>query len=170
MFHFKNLSTHVNDITVQLLWFQISGCHGTGLFRAFSQHVLHRLNVTQDGPKVLMLQYVICNSHSCYPNDNTVCMCHFSPPLTLSSTSHPLNTISIFSSVHHPAKKFCSYWLAQCKYLVICVKLSVSGFLSTMEGTSSFQMQHYLCCLSGYSPSHLSVPCGCPVRRLLHVQ
>ncbi|XP_042308824.1 EGF domain-specific O-linked N-acetylglucosamine transferase [Sceloporus undulatus] len=29
----------------------ISGCHGTGLFRAFSQHVLHRLNVTQEGPK-----------------------------------------------------------------------------------------------------------------------
>uniref|UniRef100_A0A8C4UTP3 EGF domain specific O-linked N-acetylglucosamine transferase n=1 Tax=Falco tinnunculus TaxID=100819 RepID=A0A8C4UTP3_FALTI len=29
----------------------ISGCHGTGLFRAFSQHVLHRLNITQDGPK-----------------------------------------------------------------------------------------------------------------------
>uniref|UniRef100_A0A8D0H8C2 EGF domain-specific O-linked N-acetylglucosamine transferase n=1 Tax=Sphenodon punctatus TaxID=8508 RepID=A0A8D0H8C2_SPHPU len=29
----------------------ISGCHGTGLFRAFSQHVLHRLNITQEGPK-----------------------------------------------------------------------------------------------------------------------
>ncbi|XP_061474656.1 EGF domain-specific O-linked N-acetylglucosamine transferase isoform X2 [Rhineura floridana] len=29
----------------------ISSCHGTGLFRAFSQHVLHRLNVTQEGPK-----------------------------------------------------------------------------------------------------------------------
>ncbi|XP_062979493.1 EGF domain-specific O-linked N-acetylglucosamine transferase isoform X2 [Elgaria multicarinata webbii] len=29
----------------------ISGCQGTGLFRAFSQHVLHRLNVTQEGPK-----------------------------------------------------------------------------------------------------------------------
>ncbi|XP_053147119.1 EGF domain-specific O-linked N-acetylglucosamine transferase isoform X2 [Hemicordylus capensis] len=29
----------------------ISGCHGTGLFRAFPQHVLHRLNVTQEGPK-----------------------------------------------------------------------------------------------------------------------
>ncbi|XP_059518998.1 EGF domain-specific O-linked N-acetylglucosamine transferase isoform X2 [Myotis daubentonii] len=29
----------------------ISGCHSTGLFRAFSQHVLHRLNVTQEGPK-----------------------------------------------------------------------------------------------------------------------
>ncbi|XP_029456924.1 EGF domain-specific O-linked N-acetylglucosamine transferase [Rhinatrema bivittatum] len=26
----------------------ISGCHGTGLFRAFAQHVLHRLNITQD--------------------------------------------------------------------------------------------------------------------------
>lgn len=29
----------------------ISGCHSTGLFRAFSQHVLHRLNITQEGPK-----------------------------------------------------------------------------------------------------------------------
>ncbi|XP_075854956.1 EGF domain-specific O-linked N-acetylglucosamine transferase isoform X2 [Microcebus murinus] len=29
----------------------ISGCQNTGLFRAFSQHVLHRLNVTQEGPK-----------------------------------------------------------------------------------------------------------------------
>ncbi|XP_044307926.1 EGF domain-specific O-linked N-acetylglucosamine transferase isoform X3 [Varanus komodoensis] len=29
----------------------ISSCHGTGLFRAFSQHVLHRLDVTQEGPK-----------------------------------------------------------------------------------------------------------------------
>ncbi|XP_060095493.1 EGF domain-specific O-linked N-acetylglucosamine transferase isoform X1 [Heteronotia binoei] len=29
----------------------ISGCYGSGLFRAFSQHILHRLNVTQDGPK-----------------------------------------------------------------------------------------------------------------------
>ncbi|KAJ6668251.1 hypothetical protein lerEdw1_015628 [Lerista edwardsae] len=31
---------------------RISGCHGTGLFRAFSQHVLHRLNVPQEGPKL----------------------------------------------------------------------------------------------------------------------
>ncbi|XP_045146057.1 EGF domain-specific O-linked N-acetylglucosamine transferase [Echinops telfairi] len=30
----------------------ISGCRNTGLFRAFSQHVLHRLNITQDGPKI----------------------------------------------------------------------------------------------------------------------
>ncbi|XP_063486819.1 EGF domain-specific O-linked N-acetylglucosamine transferase isoform X1 [Symphalangus syndactylus] len=29
----------------------ISGCQNTGLFRAFSQHVLHRLNITQGGPK-----------------------------------------------------------------------------------------------------------------------
>ncbi|TKC46461.1 hypothetical protein EI555_017696 [Monodon monoceros] len=29
----------------------ISGCQNTGLFRAFSQHVLHRLNITQEGPK-----------------------------------------------------------------------------------------------------------------------
>ncbi|XP_044531727.1 EGF domain-specific O-linked N-acetylglucosamine transferase [Gracilinanus agilis] len=29
----------------------ISGCQNTGLFRAFSQHVLHRLNITRDGPK-----------------------------------------------------------------------------------------------------------------------
>ncbi|XP_038596623.1 EGF domain-specific O-linked N-acetylglucosamine transferase [Tachyglossus aculeatus] len=29
----------------------ISGCQNTGLFRAFSQHVLHRLNITQAGPK-----------------------------------------------------------------------------------------------------------------------
>ncbi|XP_035131974.1 EGF domain-specific O-linked N-acetylglucosamine transferase isoform X5 [Callithrix jacchus] len=31
----------------------ISGCQNTGLFRAFSQHVLHRLNITQEGPKVM---------------------------------------------------------------------------------------------------------------------
>ncbi|XP_078241236.1 EGF domain-specific O-linked N-acetylglucosamine transferase isoform X2 [Pogona vitticeps] len=30
----------------------ISGCHGTGLFRAFSQHVLHRLNIKQERPKL----------------------------------------------------------------------------------------------------------------------
>ncbi|XP_036896813.1 EGF domain-specific O-linked N-acetylglucosamine transferase isoform X2 [Sturnira hondurensis] len=30
---------------------RISGCQNTGLFRAFSQHVLHRLNITQEGPK-----------------------------------------------------------------------------------------------------------------------
>ncbi|XP_027719893.1 EGF domain-specific O-linked N-acetylglucosamine transferase [Vombatus ursinus] len=29
----------------------ISGCQNTGLFRAFSQHVLHRLNITRDGPQ-----------------------------------------------------------------------------------------------------------------------
>ncbi|XP_043835478.1 EGF domain-specific O-linked N-acetylglucosamine transferase isoform X2 [Dromiciops gliroides] len=29
----------------------ISGCQNTGLFRAFSQHVLHRLNITWDGPQ-----------------------------------------------------------------------------------------------------------------------
>lgn len=29
----------------------ISDCHSEGLFRAFSQHVLHRLSVPQDGPK-----------------------------------------------------------------------------------------------------------------------
>lgn len=29
----------------------ISGCQNTGLFRAFSQHVLHRLNISQEGPK-----------------------------------------------------------------------------------------------------------------------
>ncbi|KAG8510581.1 EGF domain-specific O-linked N-acetylglucosamine transferase [Galemys pyrenaicus] len=29
----------------------ISGCQNTGLFRAFSQHVLYRLNITQEGPK-----------------------------------------------------------------------------------------------------------------------
>lgn len=29
----------------------ISDCHSEGLFRAFSQHVLHRLNILQDGPK-----------------------------------------------------------------------------------------------------------------------
>ncbi|XP_021019794.1 EGF domain-specific O-linked N-acetylglucosamine transferase [Mus caroli] len=29
----------------------ISGCQNTGLFRAFSQHVLHRLNITQEGTK-----------------------------------------------------------------------------------------------------------------------
>lgn len=31
---------------------QIHGCHGTGLFRAFNQHVLHRMGVQQDGPLV----------------------------------------------------------------------------------------------------------------------
>ncbi|XP_013927459.1 PREDICTED: EGF domain-specific O-linked N-acetylglucosamine transferase [Thamnophis sirtalis] len=36
----------------------ISGCHGTGLFRAFSQHVLHRLNITQDGPKLTAVIFV----------------------------------------------------------------------------------------------------------------
>ncbi|XP_006896009.1 PREDICTED: EGF domain-specific O-linked N-acetylglucosamine transferase isoform X1 [Elephantulus edwardii] len=29
----------------------ITGCQNTGLFRAFSQHVLHRLTITQEGPK-----------------------------------------------------------------------------------------------------------------------
>nr|XP_042130520.1 EGF domain-specific O-linked N-acetylglucosamine transferase [Peromyscus maniculatus bairdii] len=29
----------------------ISGCQNTGLFKAFSEHVLHRLNITQEGPK-----------------------------------------------------------------------------------------------------------------------
>ncbi|XP_066554119.1 EGF domain-specific O-linked N-acetylglucosamine transferase isoform X2 [Amia ocellicauda] len=29
----------------------ISDCHGTGLFKAFSQHVLHRLHIIQEGPK-----------------------------------------------------------------------------------------------------------------------
>ncbi|KAJ8258554.1 hypothetical protein COCON_G00175660 [Conger conger] len=29
----------------------ISDCHGSGLFRAFSQHVLHRLQIPQNGPK-----------------------------------------------------------------------------------------------------------------------
>lgn len=28
----------------------IPGCYGSGLFRAFSQHILHRLNITQNGP------------------------------------------------------------------------------------------------------------------------
>ncbi|CAG02037.1 unnamed protein product [Tetraodon nigroviridis] len=29
----------------------ISDCYSEGMFRAFSQHVLHRLNIPQDGPK-----------------------------------------------------------------------------------------------------------------------
>ncbi|KAH0512651.1 EGF domain-specific O-linked N-acetylglucosamine transferase [Microtus ochrogaster] len=36
----------------------ISGCQNTGLFRAFSQHVLHRLNITQEGPKVCFKEAV----------------------------------------------------------------------------------------------------------------
>jgi len=32
--------------------FQISGCAGSSLFRAFTQHVLHRLSIPQDGPLV----------------------------------------------------------------------------------------------------------------------
>uniref|UniRef100_A0A8C2J5N5 EGF domain-specific O-linked N-acetylglucosamine transferase n=1 Tax=Cyprinus carpio TaxID=7962 RepID=A0A8C2J5N5_CYPCA len=34
----------------------ISDCHSEGLFKAFSQHVLYRLGVSQDGPKVNMLE------------------------------------------------------------------------------------------------------------------
>jgi len=32
--------------------FQISGCAGSSLFRAFTQHILHRLSIAQDGPLV----------------------------------------------------------------------------------------------------------------------
>ncbi len=35
-----------------MCWWQISDCYSEGMFRAFSQHVLHRLNIPQDGPKV----------------------------------------------------------------------------------------------------------------------
>ena len=31
---------------------QIPGCENTGLYRAFSQHILHRLDVQQNGPHV----------------------------------------------------------------------------------------------------------------------
>ncbi|XP_015280295.1 PREDICTED: EGF domain-specific O-linked N-acetylglucosamine transferase [Gekko japonicus] len=46
----------------------ISGCHGTGLFRAFSQHVLHRLNVTQDGPKDGKIRVTILARSTAYRN------------------------------------------------------------------------------------------------------
>ncbi|KAF2981120.1 hypothetical protein EK904_010422 [Melospiza melodia maxima] len=42
---------HLKTFDSKRVWNSISGCHGTGLFRAFSQHVLHRLNITQEGPK-----------------------------------------------------------------------------------------------------------------------
>uniref|UniRef100_A0A803JWL1 EGF domain-specific O-linked N-acetylglucosamine transferase n=1 Tax=Xenopus tropicalis TaxID=8364 RepID=A0A803JWL1_XENTR len=37
----------------------ISNCHGSGLFRAFSQHVLHRLNITQQLPKEAKIRITI---------------------------------------------------------------------------------------------------------------
>ncbi|XP_030062067.1 EGF domain-specific O-linked N-acetylglucosamine transferase isoform X2 [Microcaecilia unicolor] len=37
----------------------IADCHGTGLFRAFAQHVLHRLNITQDESKDGKIQVTI---------------------------------------------------------------------------------------------------------------
>ncbi|KAK6321548.1 hypothetical protein J4Q44_G00085240 [Coregonus suidteri] len=49
------ISQHINnsfsrDINI-LMWDTISDCHSEGLFRAFSQHVLYRLSIPQDGPK-----------------------------------------------------------------------------------------------------------------------
>ena len=32
--------------------FQIPGCHGSSLFRAFSEHLVHRLHIPQHGPLV----------------------------------------------------------------------------------------------------------------------
>lgn len=35
---------------------QVSGCQHSGLFRAFSQHLLHRLHIRQEGPQVRVRQ------------------------------------------------------------------------------------------------------------------
>ncbi|XP_067244434.1 EGF domain-specific O-linked N-acetylglucosamine transferase isoform X3 [Chanodichthys erythropterus] len=49
------ISQHLNnsfsrDINI-VMWDTISDCHSEGLFKAFSQHVLYRLSIPQDGPK-----------------------------------------------------------------------------------------------------------------------
>uniref|UniRef100_A0A674JRH3 EGF domain-specific O-linked N-acetylglucosamine transferase n=1 Tax=Terrapene triunguis TaxID=2587831 RepID=A0A674JRH3_9SAUR len=51
----------------------ISGCHGTGLFRAFSQHVLHRLNITQEGPKDGKIRVTILARTCWRPKHYVVC-------------------------------------------------------------------------------------------------
>ena len=37
------------------LFSKVPGCEGSSLMRAFSQHVLHRMNVQQNGPLVKYL-------------------------------------------------------------------------------------------------------------------
>ncbi|XP_061641895.1 EGF domain-specific O-linked N-acetylglucosamine transferase isoform X5 [Phyllopteryx taeniolatus] len=48
------ISQHINnsfsaDINI-IMWDTVSDCSSEGMFRAFSQHVLHRLNILQNGP------------------------------------------------------------------------------------------------------------------------
>lgn len=45
-------TTICNSCLNGVFWCQISDCYSEGMFRAFSQHVLHRLNIPQEGPKV----------------------------------------------------------------------------------------------------------------------
>jgi len=46
------LRMRVNVTLSAVCRWQISDCSSEGMFRAFSQHVLHRLNIPRDGPKV----------------------------------------------------------------------------------------------------------------------
>ncbi|XP_069499899.1 EGF domain-specific O-linked N-acetylglucosamine transferase isoform X2 [Ambystoma mexicanum] len=63
----------------------ISGCHSTGLFRAFSQHALHRLNVTQDGSKDGRIRVTILTRSTDYRRI-----------LNLDELVHALKTVSVF--------------------------------------------------------------------------
>ncbi len=48
----QTLPAPAGIVTEIVFLLQIPGCHGSSLFRAFHQHLMHRLKIEQDGPLV----------------------------------------------------------------------------------------------------------------------
>lgn len=118
------VEAYVNDTTHGELYvalrIQIDGCEGSGLFHAFSKHILHRLRVNQTGPLLNSVRVTLLSRSTNFRrivNENEVsllrCILKSFINVSLQQSSACKIIYSLYTVIfHHISKSTSVYFLS----------------------------------------------------------